>query len=287
MDNNTKILAAGGDKRQLWCVRELNGTPGITARAAGFDTESVPPELIGLTQWRGEQYDCLLLSMNPFDGDGKVKFPCSGDRISEDELSDHLIPGRIVLSGGNERQTDVIFPGSRVICYGDREELCLRNAVLTAEGAVQLALEELDEALWRMPVLVAGIGRIGTALIKILSGFGAKISAVVRNDKGAAKAEAVGAYPVGLSGSLSGYSLIFNTVPDMVFDSEVLRGVDKDTVIIDLASAPGGTDFTAAAGYGIRAVHAPGLPGRTAPVTAGKIIAGTVINILKEVRENE
>ena len=68
----------------------------------------------------------------------------------------------------------------------------------------------------------------------------------------------------------------------MVLDKSILERADPDCLIIDLASKPGGVDFSAAAKLGIKVIWALGLPGKTAPVTSGEIIADTVINILSE-----
>jgi len=61
--------------------------------------------------------------------------------------------------------------------------------------------------------------------------------------------------------------IIFNTVPHQILDRDMLEKVAKDTVIIDLASIPGGTDFEYAQMLGIKAILAPGLPGIVAPKT--------------------
>ena len=64
-----------------------------------------------------------------------------------------------------------------------------------------------------------------------------------------------------------------------------LEKFGEKTLFIDLASKPGGIDFDAAAELGIKAIWALGLPGKTAPVTAGEIIAETVIDIITEMEE--
>ncbi|MGM9936476.1 MAG: dipicolinate synthase subunit DpsA, partial [Candidatus Ornithomonoglobus sp.] len=74
----------------------------------------------------------------------------------------------------------------------------------------------------------------------------------------------------------------FNTVPALILTGEVLEKVRQDTLIIDLASKPGGIDFDAAAELGLRVIWALSLPGRVAPVTAGIIIKDTITNILSE-----
>ena len=58
---------------------------------------------------------------------------------------------------------------------------------------------------------------------------------------------------------------------------------DKDILIIDLASVPGGVDFAAAKDKGIEAVWALSLPGKYAPESAGAIIA----DVLDELFESE
>ena len=75
---------------------------------------------------------------------------------------------------------------------------------------------------------------------------------------------------------------VFNTVPRVVIDSAVLGKMRRDTLIIDLASKPGGVDYIRARECGIKAIPALSLPGRVAPDTAGGYIADTVMNIIRE-----
>ena len=51
---------------------------------------------------------------------------------------------------------------------------------------------------------------------------------------------------------------------------------------MDLASKPGGVDMEAASRLGVRVIWALSLPGKVAPVTAGKIIRDTIYHILNE-----
>ena len=68
----------------------------------------------------------------------------------------------------------------------------------------------------------------------------------------------------------------------MIFDSDKLSKLRRDTLIIDLASKPGGVDLAEAERLNIKTIHALGLPGKTAPVTAGEIIAESIIDTLKK-----
>lgn len=75
--------------------------------------------------------------------------------------------------------------------------------------------------------------------------------------------------------------MLFNTVPQTVIGRKELAGA-KDSLIIDLASKPGGVDFDAARDLGVKVIWALGLPGKVAPVSAGKIIKKSILNILSE-----
>jgi dipicolinate synthase subunit A len=74
------------------------------------------------------------------------------------------------------------------------------------------------------------------------------------------------------------------------YKGEILRYANPDVVVIDLATQPGGTDFEAANAYGLKAILAPGLPGKVAPVFAGRILAEVlprlIINELSSIDEN-
>ena len=85
-----------------------------------------------------------------------------------------------------------------------------------------------------------------------------------------------------LAWELGGYDLIVNTIPAQVLDRRRLGWVSPGAFLLDLASAPGGVDQAAAKERGLRVLQAPGLPGRTAPVTAAAAIRDAVYHILWE-----
>ncbi|MEG0570666.1 MAG: dipicolinate synthase subunit DpsA, partial [Oscillospiraceae bacterium] len=81
---------------------------------------------------------------------------------------------------------------------------------------------------------------------------------------------------------IASQALVFNTVPAQILGEDVLRRVEKDCVLIDLASKPGGIDFEIAKKLNIKAIWALSLPGIVAPITAAQIIYDTVKNIIHE-----
>ena len=82
---------------------------------------------------------------------------------------------------------------------------------------------------------------------------------------------------------MRGYNIIYNTVPSVIFGRDFLSKVDRDTLLIELASVPGGFDICAARELGANISWALSLPGKYAPESAGAIIAENVLKILGEV----
>lgn len=161
----------------------------------------------------------------------------------------------------------------------------ITNAVPTAEGAIEIAMSETPITLHGSKCLVTGYGRIGKILAKMLRGIGAKVSVEARKyaDLALIEGHSCEAIALGeLAHHVGEYDIIFNTVPTMLFDREILCKVKKDALIIDLASRPGGVDFDAAAELGVKVIWALSLPGKVAPVSAGAIIKDTIVNVLKE-----
>ena len=72
----------------------------------------------------------------------------------------------------------------------------------------------------------------------------------------------------GLDRYLADMDLIINTIPDKVLDQAKLELIEKESLVIDLASKPGGVDFEKAGQIGIKVIWALSLPGKVAPVTA-------------------
>ena len=278
MEKRMRILIAGGDMRQIYCAERLAEKYEVSV--IGFDREhficrKAQNAVCG-------QYDCAVLPVPPLDDAGDITAPCFSGKIHADEIKDMLVPDGIVLAGRADSRLSEIFSGMEICDYMLCEEIMIRNAVPTAEGAVQIALEELPVTLSGLKVLIVGMGRIGTALAEILKGFGADITAAVRNSSGAARAKLHGVKSVCTDSMGTDFGLVFNTVPYLIFDRSRLCQFEDDTLFIDLASKPGGIDFSSAAELGKKAVWALGLPGKTAPVTSGEIIADTISGMLDE-----
>lgn len=175
--------------------------------------------------------------------------------------------------------------GIKVYDYFTLPEVAIRNAIPTAEGAIQNAISESDRTLFGSRVLIIGCGRCAKALALMLRGMGAKVTLTQRRpeDEAVIQGHCLESMHIDeLKNRLHEYDFVFNTAPAPILDRKMLEYADKNTLITDIAQAPGGTDFNRAAELGIKAFYCPGLPGRTAPLTAAEILKEAIIRLTRE-----
>lgn len=192
----------------------------------------------------------------------------------------------IFYAGGNELlNKKLIGSGSLCINYIKNEELAQKNAIATAEGTLEIVINETAETVFGSRVLVTGFGKVSKAVAKIFSALGAEVTVAARRREALAEAYCEN-YKTCLISDMADvageYDVIINTVPAVVIDKTVLGSVRDDALIIDLASKPGGVDFESAKKLNRRVIWALSLPGKVAPVTSGKIIFETLSSIMEE-----
>ena len=177
--------------------------------------------------------------------------------------------------------------GLQVIDYFNREEMQTLNAIPTAEGAIQVAMEEMRTTIHGSNALVLGYGRIGKSLSRMLYGIGANLFVEARSYSDLAWIKNFGYKPVHikeLEYFLPKMDVVFNTIPHIVLDEALLLKLNKKAIIIEVASKPGGVDLDACKDLEIKIISAQGLPGKVAPISAARVIKETVLNIMEEVR---
>jgi hypothetical protein len=158
-------------------------------------------------------------------------------------------------------------------------------------GAVAILMERETHTINGLSLAITGFGRVAKALATLLVAMGAHVTIGARRESALQEARALGCDTVRLCGEASMLTLVrdkaavFNTIPHWIFTHEVLAKMPCETLLIDLASAPGGVDGEAARGLSRPVIFALSLPGKYAPDTAGEIIAQTVLSLLeREVR---
>ena len=219
--------------------------------------------------------------------------PISEDGVyvyrSTDTLVDwfEALRGRAVFGGRCSENVHSLAGqyGIRILDHFCREEEVILNVIPTVEGALELAMRETPFTLHGSSALVVGFGRIGKLLAEKLKALGVRVTVSARKSQDFAWCKVWGyeyIHTDDIAAHLQDKMLIFNTVPYMLFDSGTLARMESDTLLVDLASLPGGVDFAAAKLMGRRALQALGLPAKVAPRTAGEIICETILGMYKE-----
>ena len=219
-----------------------------------------------------------------------LPLPLDAARTPLAELLRAAKPGAVALGGRLSVQAKTIAQeaGVELVDYFARPELTVYNAIPTAEGCIGILLAERTRTLWGTNLLLLGFGPVGQALGVRLAALGAQVTVAARRPAQRALAESFSLRAVDLARleqTAPAFDTVVNTIPAPVLTEAVLAALRPGSLIVDLASRPGGTDFAAARRLGHRAIHALSLPAACAPETAGEALARTVCEILAEREE--
>ena len=300
VNDNIKMAVLGGDRRQIYALRSL-AEKGFHISVMGLPKEMVC-EVCELDLNFEDSLEAALSGASvillpfPTSTDG-VRINCPLDRagtLSDVKLATlaRLADEKATVIGGKIPPAFASVAESRGLSVRDMlsvEAFEIKNAYITAEAALSIAMNSLSKNVCGSRVAVTGFGRIAKQLSRLLSSLGAHVSVAARRDSALAFAETLGYTCLKIEGErwsdalADGYDIIFNTVPHTIFDRDFLLSVDKRTLLIELASVPGGFDITAAQELGSNISWALSLPGKYAPESAGEIISECVMKLLMEV----
>ncbi len=282
------VLVAGGDLRQVYLANAL--AKQYTVYVYGFAEDYINTEeitnLTSIAPFEGK-VDYLVLPL-PVSYDAvRLEAPYCTNEILLRDVLETVRQGGMIFGGKISREVYDLCEnrGFQPVDYLEREEFAVLNAIPTAEGALQIAMEELPVTLNGIRCLLTGFGRITKVLVKYLTALGADVTVTARKYSDLSWAEIYGCRSLHISQldqALPHFDLIINTVPAMLFHDDRLALIRKNCLVIDLASKPGGVDFDLARSRGLKVIWALSLPGKVAPVTSGEIIANTIQNILSE-----
>lgn len=275
-----RLAIVGGDDREVYLIPELK-KKGAYIIGVGFEKA---PQTPGLTICSSlleavRQADVVIFPMFGTDERGMVKAKYAQSPIILDTEVLQAIPPRTPLFIGWARpviKSAAKINGIRIVETANLDEVAILNSIPSAEGAIQMAMENTTITIHGSESLIIGLGRCGWTLARTLKGMGANVTGVARKPADLARAVEMGIKAVhssDLDKVVGNAEIIFNTAPQLILDRSMLEKVSKDVVIVDLASIPGGTDFDYAQMQGIKAMLAPGLPGIVAPKSAGRILA--------------
>ncbi len=281
-----QVTVVGGDARQIEVARALSalykkvGIFGHPPLNLPDSVDLVPDLPRALTDSK-----ITILPISGMDDHGLVRSYQADEFIDFGSCFQALTEKALLVTGQLPSKWRQIAAEMRidVLRYADDDEIAILNSIPTAEGAAQLAMEELPITIHGSTVVVIGFGRVGMTTARVFKSLGARVIVSARREALIARGIELSLDPVlqrDLVTVLPSADIIINTVPARVLGGEELAGVRPEALIIDLASPPGGTDFEEAKRLNLKAILAPGLPGKVAPKTAGKILASAIPKLI-------
>ena len=197
----------------------------------------------------------------------------TGTEIPLEEIAEQVRPGALVAGYGiPDWLGDRIGELGGVIYDGAMdEELVMKNARLTAEGAVGRIITTEGRSPSELSVGVVGYGRIGGALVRLLLFLGSRVTVYSGKDSTLRALAELGIdardYRGGLD--LGGLDLLINTAPARLIEKRDLKG-REELKIIDLASGNYLDGLP-------RVEKMPSIPEIMFPISAGRIYYESIV----------
>ena len=271
----------GGDERSVHLVHRLL-RDGHEVRTYQMErAEAVRETACPTLETALSRAGCVILPVPLAAAPGVLNAPFGSSALPLADLWP-LLPAGVPVFSGAVKPAERALAEEHGLVITDlltMEELAVKNAALTAEGALSVLIQETDHCLMGESILIIGAGRIGKLLGTRLRALGANVTVSARKDSDLAwcRALCLGAADTReLELILPRFSCIVNTVPSPVLSGDRLTLLPQGALVLELASKPGGVDLSAAETCGVRVVNAGGLPGKTAPKSAAEAIADTI-----------
>lgn len=285
-----QIAVIGGDARQLEVIKSLTENDAKLS-LVGF--EQLGHSFSGATKEKLEELeldklDSIILPVPGTNLEGKVETIFSNETVILTSALLTKTPSHCtVYSGISNAYLDGIAKKAnrRLVRLFERDDVAIYNSIPTVEGTIMMAIQHTDFTIHGSKVLVLGLGRVGMSVARVFHLLGAKVKVGARKTEHIARITEMGLQPCylkDLEEEVKDTDICINTIPSKIVTAKVIAKMPAHTLIIDLASKPGGTDFRYAEKRGINALLAPGLPGIVAPKTAGRILANVLTQLLEE-----
>ncbi|WP_026559300.1 dipicolinic acid synthetase subunit A [Bacillus sp. J37] len=286
------VAVIGGDARQLEVIRKLTELD-TKLFLIGFD--QLDHGFTGATKVKMDEVpfqeiDAIILPIPGTNQEGIVETVFSNEEvILTDELINQTPSHCTIYSGISNSYLDNLVQSTnkKLVQLFKRDDVAIYNSIPTVEGTLMMVIQHTDITIHGSTVAVLGLGRVGMSVARTFSALGAKVKVGARDTADLARITEMGLEPFHidhLEDKVTDIDVCINTIPSMIVTAKVISNMPAHTLIVDLASKPGGTDFRYAEKRGIKALLAPGLPGIVAPKTAGQIVANVLTQLLNELK---
>lgn len=277
------VALIGGDRRQYYIGKNLHDKGFDIYSLAGGSGFNVCCSLEEILR----KCDILVLPI-PAIKDSQFINTCTDSTLLVKDLLSLLNSSQHILFGGCLNDSFKLeLSKSNIPFYDFMSDECVSwyNSVATAEGAIMEAIKESPSNISSSHCLVTGFGKCGIAIATRLRAFNANVTIAARRDEVKAMAKSLDFNTIDINSIYKTgekYDFIFNTVPALVIDERVIDSLQNEVLIIDIASYPGGTNFSYARSHQIKALLKLSIPGRISPKSSGFILSDFILKRILE-----
>ncbi len=273
------ILFLGNDPRQNYACEYLKYNHNIDSIV--YSKETIQDDIF-LFLTKAE----AIALPSPVSYDG---VNISQTRFGVADIMNYISEKSVILGGMiNENTKKSLYKkGIKYFDYFDYPSFQIKNALLSAEGALYFAKHHYKKSIYGSNAAILGFGRIGKILALSLKAQGADVCVCARKSEDIAWSNMLGFDSLNLyepkfkdNFKSKKYDMIFNTVPCNILNEDFVKVLPRDTLIIDIASYPYGIDKSLVEKYNLNYHIESGIPGRYAPQSAGILVGETIMNII-------
>ena len=155
------------------------------------------------------------------------------------------------------------------------------NAKLTAEGVLALIISNSEKSVFENNILILGSGRVGKAINMLLNKLNLNITIATFHEEKITETLLMNSkvvYFYSPDFSLEQYDIIINTVPLQILDDNLLKQVQSDAAILEIASV-NCLNKEKLNEYAFKYILAPGLPMVYCPKAAADIMFKSIVSL--------
>ena len=282
------VLVLGGDLRYLEIIDSLKSKYDVSvvgyknACIDGVSDIDISDVSIGL-------YDVVILPVNGVMEDFMINCRFNNTPI---KLSEDFFVGSkddvLIFSGIPTPCLDKMLRVSDRDCvYMMKDkDVIKKNAIPTAEGVLADVINNTECTLDNSRILVFGYGNTGKVIVDYLRYFNSDICVAIIEDKDKKILDGFGVKCFysdcrsDLVKSIGSSDVIINTVPNNIISDDLVKYINRDCYILDIASHPHGFDREVLDEFFIKNKLYLGIPGKVAPKTSGKILCKKINDVI-------
>lgn len=284
-----EVLVLGGDTRYLEIIESLSFKYKVTL--VGYKNTYINDSVknIGIDDVSIGDFDVIIFPINGVMEKNMINCRFNSTPI---KLPDNFLVGSkdsvLIFSGiPTSNLSNILEVAGRNCIYMMKDINVIReNAYPTVEGVIADVIYNTEITLRGSNVLVFGYGNIGSLLVKYLLMLGANVTVAIvkKDDKVLLDQNNISNFysydQSDLIREIGKCDIIVNTVPKTVICDSLIRYINRDAYVLDVASHPYGINQEVLAEYFIKSKLYLGIPGRIAPKTSGKILTKKIFDVM-------